>query len=140
MGPGNGPDPLGFLGVGWAFPVGVGAGGGIALARHGEDVAQAIRIVLGTAPGERVMRPDFGAGLVDLVFAPLDVAAAARIEARVREALVRWEPRIDVLDVGVAPVGADRSTARIELTYRVRAANTRDNLVYDLYLREGTPS
>ena len=88
-----------FLGRGWAFPLATGADGEIAQAEYEEDVHEAVRLVLGTDPGERVMRPDFGSGLHALVFEPLTATTQALVKHRVEEALVRWEPRIDVLNV-----------------------------------------
>ncbi len=135
---GTQPDPAkAFLGVGWAFPPQVAADGKIAEAFYDEDIRQAIRIILGTNPGERVMRPDFGAGLSTFVFEPVNTTTIARIKTRVQEALVDWEPRIDVLEVKVTPKGAQANILLIELTYRVRATNTLQNLVYPFYLQEG---
>jgi phage baseplate assembly protein W len=129
-----------FLGVGWAFPVHPDpVGGDAALAAYEDDVRQAILIVLATEPGERVMRPDFGAGLNALVFEPLGAGTAALVRHRVEEALVRWEPRIDSVDVHVR---ADGSAHRllVEIDYRIRATNTFYNLVYPFYLLEGDPA
>jgi len=126
-----------FLGVGWAFPPQLGPDGRIAEAVYEEDVREAIIIVLGTNPGERVMRPDFGAGLNQFVFEPVNAGTLARVEARVRDSLITWEPRIDVDQVQVTP---DGSTLLIELTYRVRATNSLHNLVYPFYLQEGPAS
>lgn len=125
-----------FLGEGWAFPVGV-AGGAIATAAYEEDVRQAMLIVLGTNPGERVMRPDFGAGLSAFVFEPMTPTTLEAIRERVREALVDWEPRIDLDQVTVAPSAA-AGEVRIEVAYRVRATNAHHNLVYPFYLEEGS--
>ena len=127
-----------FLGVGWAFPVGVGADGAIAEAAYEDDVRQAIRIILLTNPGERVMRPDFGAGLKDFVFEPVSVATMELVKARVQRALAAWEARIDVLSVAVTTDADQRNKLLIDLTYRVRATNSRLNLVFPFYLEEGT--
>lgn len=126
-----------FLGVGWAFPPRLGPDGRIAEAAYEEDVREAITIVLGTNPGERVMRPDFGAGLNQFVFEPVTPGTLARVEARVRDSLITWEPRIDLDQVQVA---ADGPALLIELTYRVRATNSLQNLVYPFYLQEGPAS
>ncbi|SDK80834.1 GPW/gp25 family protein [Nonomuraea jiangxiensis] len=123
-----------FLGVGWAFPPGVTPAGQTATASHEEDVRQAILIILGTDPGERVMRPDFGAGLSAFVFEPVTPVTLAGIEDRVRESLITWEPRIDVESVACLP---ERSRVDVEIRYRVRATNTLHNLVYPFYLEEG---
>ncbi len=129
-----------FLGVGWAFPPGVEADGTIAEAAYEEDIRQAIRIIMFTNPGERVMRPDFGAGLKALVFEPVNTSTLAAARKRVEDALTLWEPRIDVLDVAVTTDPPERNLLRIEVSYRVRATNTVENLVYPFYLEEGKPA
>ena len=126
-----------FLGVGWAFPPGVEPGGGIAEAAYEDDVRQAIRIILATNPGERVMRPDFGAGLDRFVFEPVNVATVTQLKAQVHDALVAWEPRVDVLEIDVTPEGSPPVVLLIEMQYRVRATNALQNLVYPFYLQEG---
>ncbi|HKP29660.1 MAG TPA: GPW/gp25 family protein [Gemmatimonadales bacterium] len=127
--------PPEFLGVGWAFPATTVPPGEVSMAAYDEDVRQAVRIILGTAPGERVMRPDFGAGLPALVFEPMNATTLELARHRVEEALILWEPRIDSIEVSVtadAPVGR----LNIEVNYRVRATNTFYNLVYPFYLTE----
>ena len=125
-----------FLGVGWSFPPEPTAAGDVAVAAYEKDVRQAIRIVLGTSPGERLMRPTFGAGLRDLVFEPLSTTTMALARHRVEVALATWEPRIDVREVGVTAVPAQRRMD-ITVSYLVRATNTFYNLVYPFYLLEG---
>ncbi len=125
-----------FLGVGWAFPVGLDASGEIALVSHEDDIGQAIRIILGTAPGERVIRPDFGCGIHDMVFAAVSMATIGQIETAVRNALVRWEPRIEVEAANGTAEEIDNGRLLVGIDYRVRATNTRFNLVYPFYLRE----
>lgn len=125
-----------FLGRGWAFPPDLDTTGEMATAAYEEDIRQAIRIVLGTTPGERVMRPDFGAGLNALVFEPINTTTMTLARHRVEEALITWEPRIDQITVQVtaeAPLGR----LMIDIRYRVRATNTFYNLVYPFYLLEG---
>src|SRR5437763_196169 len=90
-----------FLGAGWGFPLGVNGRGGIRLARGGEDVEESIRLILGTARGERRMRPEFGCNIHEFVFAPLDVTTFGMVRFHVLEALGRWEPRIEVRSVQV---------------------------------------
>ncbi len=128
-----------FLGQGWSFPIGLHSGGDVALAAHEEDVRQAILLILGTNPGERVMRPDFGAGLGALVFAPINTTTMALAKHRVEEALITWEPRIDQLTVQVT-ADPDNGRLLIEASYRVRLTNTFYNLVYPFYLMEGRES
>jgi hypothetical protein len=125
-----------FLGIGLRFPMEPAAGGELALAAFEQDIREAIQIILGTAQGERVMRPDFGAGLNALAFEPLGTATIALARHRVEEALITWEPRIDSISVDVA---ADPSQGRllVDVHYRIRATNTFYNLVYPFYLQEG---
>jgi len=123
-----------ILGAGVAFPLQVDAHGGLALARGGTDVKQAIGLILSTAPGERTMRPEFGCGVHDYVFDAIDASTAARMEEEIRAALDRWEPRIEVLDVGFDLGGADAGIVAIEITYRLRATNHLHNLVHPFYI------
>jgi phage baseplate assembly protein W len=124
-----------FLGIGWAFPPTASAAGEVASAAYEEDVRQAVWIILGTARGERVMRPDFGAGLERLVFEPMNTTTMSLARHYAEEALVTWEPRIDSIAIDVS---ADHTAGRLMLDvhYRVRATNTFYNLVYPFYLME----
>jgi hypothetical protein len=127
-----------FLGRGWAWPVRLDPGSGqVAMTEFEEDIRQAIRIIIETSPGERVMRPDFGCGIHDLVFEALDSATVARVRSVVQEALIRFEPRIEVVSVQVDPAFAAEGRLQIELEYRVRRTNQVGNLVYPFYFREG---
>ncbi len=127
-----------FLGQGWAFPPQIDGAGEVVLSAYEEDIRQAIRIILGTAKGERVMRPDFGAGLQALAFEPINTATIALAQHRVEEALITWEPRIDSITVEVS-AEPQRGRLSIDIHYRVRATNTFYNLVYPFYLQEGRP-
>jgi phage baseplate assembly protein W len=131
-------NPKAFLGVGWASPLAVDTSGNISLAAYEEDVRQAILIILGTAKGERVMRPDFGAGLKTLVFEPINTTTMALIKVRVQEALVQWEPRIDQVAVDVTAGQRALGQLNIGISYRIRSTNTFYNIVYPFYLTEGT--
>jgi uncharacterized protein len=122
-----------FLGKGWGFPVSVDDGGAIALAEYEERVRQSIWIVLGTAKGERVMRPDFGCGIYDLVFAPNTPGTAGKVTQAVRQALLFFEPRINVLDVRVRSERGGE-VLLIVVDYQVRVTNNVFNLVYPFYL------
>lgn len=123
-----------FLGIGWQFPVTPDMGQQIAMAHYEECIRQAIWIILGTARGERLMRPDFGCGIHDMVFAVNNAGTAGQVANLVREALIRWEPRIDVLSVTAAPDPADQTLLLVVIEYRVRTTNNRFNLVYPFYL------
>ena len=123
-----------FLGRGWAFPVDVGGGGGVALAEAEEDIKQAIRIILGTVLGERAMRPDFGCAVHELLFEPAEASLPGRAEFYVRNALDRWEPRVE-LERGDARIEGTRLL--VDLEYRVRSTNRRDNLVSPYFFQGG---
>lgn len=122
-----------FLGSGWAFPVRLVAGA-IAMSSHEQKVSEAVWIVLGTARGERPMRPGLGCGMHELVFAPNNAATSARVAEEARTALIRWEPRIEVLDVSVGPHRDEPAKLLVEVRYRVRTTNNLFNLVYPFYL------
>ncbi|MEY9697570.1 phage baseplate assembly protein W [Bradyrhizobium diazoefficiens] len=127
-----------FLGVGWNFPLAVTATGQAAMAAYEEDVRQAILIILQTNNGERLMRPTFGAGLNSFVFEPINPTSMAALQTRVQNALIDWEPRIDVVAVSVTPASNAIGTLLIDITYRVRLTNSVANLVYPFYLGEGS--
>ena len=127
-----------MLGLGWGFPLRLESGPEgekfLATAADEESVRQSIEIVLSTAKGERVMRPDFGCRLRDLVFAPNDGATRASAEFEVREALQMWEPRIEVLEVTAQAAGERDEILLIDIAFRVRSTDNRFNLVYPFYL------
>lgn len=127
-----------WLGRGWAFPVRIDpATGGIAMSEYENDIRESIQIILRTARGERVMRPDFGCGIHDLVFDVVNVATLTRVEASVREAMAKYEARIEVLNVFVDPRDAAEGQLTVSLEYRVRRTNQIGNLVFPFYFREG---
>jgi phage baseplate assembly protein W len=128
-----------FLGRGWAFPFAIEGGSGrIAVVSYEEAVRQSILLILETAPGERVMRPEFGCGIHELVFQVIDTALIAQVEQRVRGALTEFEPRIDLLDVNVDQSWISEGRLEVAIDFRVRTTNQRGNLVYPFYFREGT--
>lgn len=122
-----------FLGVGWKFPAALDQGR-IAMAEYEESIRESIWIILATARGERKMRPDFGCGIHDLVFAVTSGETAGRVASEVRQALILWEPRIDVLGVSARNDEAEPTRLLIQIEYRVRATNNRFNLVYPFYV------
>jgi hypothetical protein len=121
-----------FIGSGWGFPASISHGGAVRLVSGTEELDAAIRMILSTVPGERVMRPEFGCAMWDLVFAPLTAGTLGLIEQFVREALQRWEPRID-LDRVDAVADQPAGTVSIEIAYRARATNDPRNLVFPFY-------
>ena len=123
-----------FIGSGWAFPMRTDATGRIALVSREKEIEESIRLVLGTAIGERPMRPEFGCGIHDYVFAPADGETANKIAAEVRASLRRWEPRIRVRDVVVSFDEADTSTLYIDIRYALGNTNDPRNLVFPFYV------
>jgi phage baseplate assembly protein W len=126
-----------FVGRGWAFPLRTDATGGIALVSREREVEEAIRLILGTAPGERPMRPDFGCRIHDFVFGTADGTTANDIGVEVRRSLARWEPRIDVEDVVVSFDPLDQTVLYIDVRYSIRSTNDRRNLVFPFYVIPG---
>jgi uncharacterized protein len=133
---GHGPerDSPAFVGRGWSYPVRANHVGGIGTADGVDNVEQAIYLVLATTPGERPMRPEFGCPLVDHVFAPLEPATFGRVAADVEQALRRWEPRIDVHGVTVGPDPDHDGVLLITVSYTLRHAYDRRNLVFPFYV------
>lgn len=128
-----------FLGRGWKFPVQVNpTTGRIDTSEYEQDVREAIWIILSTARGERVMRPDFGCGIHDLVFAPINAATVGEVENNVRESLIDYEPRIEIINLDVSDEEAHNGKLLISIDYRVRTTNNEFNLVYPFYFTEGT--
>ena len=123
-----------IIGSGLAFPLQVDRRGGIALARDEQDIDQAIQLILGTAPGERPMRPEFGCGVHDFVFDTIDAGTVGRMEEAIRSALSRWEPRIEVRSVEFDVSHAANGVLAIDIGFTVRATNTDRNLVYPFYV------
>jgi hypothetical protein len=127
-----------FLGRGWARPVAVDPRtGDVASAEYEDDIRQSILIILETAPGERVMRPNFGCGIHELVFTTLDTTTLRRIQSEVEQALQRYEARIEVLNVGVDDAASTEGELLVQLEYRVRRTNQVGNLVFPFYFQEG---
>jgi phage baseplate assembly protein W len=127
-----------FLGVGWAMPVDIDPQTGfIATVAYEDDIRQAILIILETAPGERVMRPDFGCGIHDMVFEAMDSTTIERIRSVVADALRKYEARIEVLNVTVDEDADVLGQVLIELEYQVRRTNQIGNLVFPFYFKEG---
>src|SRR5262249_14287475 len=127
-----------FLGRGWARPVELDARTGlVSSVAYEDDIRQSILIILQTAPGERVMRPNFGCGIQDLVFTALDSTTVQLIRSSVEEALRRCEARIDVLGVAVDEDATIEGKLLVEIEYRVRKTNQTGNLVFPYYFGEG---
>jgi phage baseplate assembly protein W len=126
-----------FIGRGWAFPLRTDATGGIALVSREREIEEAIRLSLGTAPGERPMRPEFGCRIHDFVFGTADGTTANDVGVEVRRSLARWEPRIEVHDVVVSFDPLDQTVLYIDVRYSIRDTNDRRNLVFPFYVIPG---
>lgn len=122
-----------FIGIGWAFPMNVTASGGTAMVRGEDTITRAIRLILQTYPGERPMRPEFGCRIRDYVFSGINDRTFAMIAVAVRDSLLRWEPRVDVETVDVAPDPEEPSLLYIDIRYTTKATNDRRNLVFPFY-------
>lgn len=125
-----------FLGTGWKFPVNVDATGKIAMSSYEEDIKEAILIIIKTSKGERIMRPDFGCSIHELVFSEINTATLTLIENSIRDAIAEWEPRVEVEKVEIIPDKTHEGKILINIEYRVRKTNNRFNLVYPYYLKE----
>ena len=126
-----------FVGRGWAFPLRTDATGGIALVSREREIEEAIRLILGTTPGERAMRPEFGCRIHEHVFGLADGTTANAIAGEVRRALTQWEPRIDVHDVTVSFDPLDQTVLYIDISYSIRRTNDCRNLVFPFYVIPG---
>jgi uncharacterized protein len=128
-------DSRDFLGKGWRFPVSVNLTGGLSSSAFEENVRQSIFIILGTAPGERVMRPDFGCRIHDLMFAPNNDVTAVRAAYYCEEAIYKYEPRIAEVEVQAFPNSVEPNRLDLNIAYVIAGTNDKRNLVYPFYLR-----
>ena len=126
-----------FIGAGLGFPVRIDPTGSMTLVSDHAEIRESIRLILGTAYGERPMRPEFGCGIHDLVFQSNTAGLRGLVAAEVRDALTRWEPRVDVLDVRVESPEDARNQVVISIACRIRENNAALNLVYPFFLDEG---
>lgn len=126
-----------IIGRGWAFPIQPDNEGRLRFLGGEEKIRQSIWLILSTAPGESPLRPEFGCGIHDLVFEPNTAALRGLVQAQVREALLRWEPRIDLIDLQIAAPPDALHYLLIRIDYRIRATNAFFNLVYPFFLNEG---
>ncbi len=124
------------LGKGWRFPVAINLTGGVATSSLDESVRQSIFVILGTAPGERVGRAEFGCLIHNLVFAPCTPMTGALAEHYIEEALLKFEPRIQAVQCAASPNADDASRLDIDITYQLRGENHARNMVYPFYLEQ----
>ena len=124
-----------FLGRGIAFPLRIDGSGGLAVSALEENIEECVRLILGTAPGERLYRPTFGCAIHDYVFAPNNAHTRNLVAFHAKEALIKWEPRVRDVTVECRPDPDAEHTIRVEIGYTVRATNSHFNLVYPFFLR-----
>jgi uncharacterized protein len=124
-----------FLGKGLRFPVSVNLNGGVSSSALEENVRQSIFIILGTAPGERIMRPDFGCRIHDLMFAPNNDITAARAEVYCEEAIYKYEPRVEKVTCTAGANVDQPNRLDIRIEYVIAGKHEKRNLVYPFYLR-----
>ena len=122
-----------FIGQGWGFPLRTDHTGGIALVGEDREITESIRLILATAPGERPMRPEFGCGVHEFVFAPANATTAGDISYAVKVALERWEPRIELQSVTVRFDEVEYGVLYIDISYTLRGTNSPRNLVFPFY-------
>jgi phage baseplate assembly protein W len=125
-----------YLGNGLSFPLRTDARGHVALVTGIEDIEQAIRIILGTRPGERVMRPNFGCRAHELLFEPSSAATMSMMQEYVHQALHMWEPRIEVQSVHITADSSNPSVLRAEITYTIKAIHDTRSIVYPFFVEE----
>jgi phage baseplate assembly protein W len=128
------PDGADFIGRGILFPLRVDQSGSIALGHGADDIDASIRMAIITAPGERVMRPQFGCRIWDLLFEPINANTLGLMAEAVRDAVSQWEPRVDLEEVDVVPDPQTAARVMIDLKYKVRSTNDRRNLVFPFYV------
>ena len=125
-----------FLGRGPAFPLRIDSRGNLAMSQEERLIEESLRMIIGTAPGERVMRPDFGCRIHELVFHPNNFSTASMARYYVSEALVKWEPRIRDVVVDAHPDPTTEESLTVRISYRVVSTNEIRNMVYPFYLRK----
>ncbi|MEO8609188.1 MAG: GPW/gp25 family protein [Chloroflexota bacterium] len=116
------------------FPFRLGDRNQIGMVTDDQAIRQSIHVIINTVPGERVMRPDFGCEIHSLIFWPANYQTAAIAERYVQEALLRWEPRIDVKEVEVTAGTADHGELFIKVVYSLKGEHDPRSLVFPYYL------
>lgn len=124
-----------FLGRGLTFPLDINAFGGMAMSEGSDNIEQSVQCIIGTAVGERVMRPGFGCRIHDFVFHPNSSSTCGMVAFYVKEALQKWEPRITDIQVTAEPNTDDQAVMTVEVNYKISATNVDRNFVYPFYLR-----
>ncbi|NJM79703.1 MAG: GPW/gp25 family protein [Flavobacterium sp.] len=130
-----------FLGTGWGFPPTFkNQSGTIEMVSSEVDIFQSLHILLTTQLKERVMRSDYGCDLSALLYENITITLLTKIKGIIQNAILKYEPRIDLLDVDFrsGETEINNGVIYIEVVYRIRATNSRKNYVFPYYLEEGT--
>jgi phage baseplate assembly protein W len=128
-----------FLGRGWKFPIQVDeTTGRIMMSEFEEDIAESIRIIIGTAKGERVMRPSFGSGIQKFLFGLADSTTMNSLKSDVKESIIEWESRVDDIEVEAELDRNESGRLLVTVKYKVRSTNNMHNLVFPYYIHEGS--
>lgn len=126
---------LSFLGTGWSFPPEF-SDGAVRMVSGEDDIAGSLEILLGTALGERFLRPKYGLNLRDQLFEPMSTTMTTLLLDRVRTTILVYEPRIRILSLKLDDTGELEGRFLLALEYEVRSTNSRFNLVYPFNLTE----
>jgi uncharacterized protein len=129
-----------FLGTGWGFPVRFlkKPEYGVEMVSEVQDIEQSLALLLSTRPGERVMRPDYGCNLEDMLFEPVNTSLLTYIKDIISKAVLYYEPRVNLREIIIRTEAVAEGRVLIELDLIIRTSNTRFNFVYDYYKREAT--
>ena len=126
-----------LLGKGWGFPVSVDVAGSIGYSGYEKSIEESIRILLGTTPGERLMRPDYGCAINEIVFSPNSPRTITQAVRYIEDAIVRWEPRVILKEVTGEVDHHNPVRVNIHIEYEIRSVNTFFNMVYPFHLERG---
>lgn len=125
-----------IIGSGFSFPLQINALGETDISSDDENIRQSMMLILGTAPGERIKRPEFGCAIHDVLFEPNTTLTAAKIEYEIKKSLTEFEPRVSDIEVKAKPDDQEMSRMNVTISYTIRKTNTKANLVYPFYLRK----
>ena len=125
-----------IVGSGFSFPLGIDSSGSTGMTSDDDNIRQSMMLILGTAPGERLMRPKFGCAIHDILFEPNTTITASKIEYEVKKSLQEFEPRVGDIEVHAVPDESEQSRMNVNISYTIRKTNTKANLVYPFYLRK----
>lgn len=130
-----------IIGIGWSFPptfVKAGNAGDLMMTDGKEDIDNSLHILLNTAFGERVMRPEYGCDLRKFLFDPVNANMQAYIKKIVEEAILYFEARIRPEDITVDVEQINEGRLEINVVYTIKSTNSKSNYVYPFYLKEGS--